>query len=231
MGIFDFFKKKKKAPPIQVEQDPVLEETYAIRDKITSQFGKTDDLLLAPVIDPFDLGGPAWPNLRQAWRVYQKNGNTIIVSDGLSDPFEDEEGYEEQGFGMEIYAETSDVIAGEMQASWLFRLVERASRQVVSNGSFYQLLDELQVVSGELRLPEGLGFQYSEDGRVGVMFGVKNPHINSEFELPKGKAKLVSVKVLTRDELLTIREEGQEGRNKLAQKFNVNKTYHISTLQ
>ena len=36
------------------------------------------------------LAGPKWPALRQNFRViHRPNGNVMVVSDGLSDPFDD----------------------------------------------------------------------------------------------------------------------------------------------
>ena len=41
-------------------------------------------------VNPALLGGPKWPALRQAFRVVKRsNGNVIMASDGLSDPFDD----------------------------------------------------------------------------------------------------------------------------------------------
>ena len=214
-------------------REQILQDSYTARDTACAQFGEADPNVLSHIINPSFMGGPSWPDLRQAWRTYRKDGRTIVVSDGLCDPFpkdEDEDGYEEQGLGIEVYAETSDPIEGEIQASWLFSLVHNASQQAASTGAFYNMLKQRDAFSMELYLSEEQGFKLNKEGRVGVLIGVKNPNIDEFFEMPKGKARLVSIKLLSHDELKIAIEEGDHGREKLLSKFKENGTYHLSSL-
>ena len=46
--------------------------------------------MLSHLVSPTLSGGPKWPALRQAFRLVRRpNGNIILASDGLSDPFDD----------------------------------------------------------------------------------------------------------------------------------------------
>ena len=73
--------------------EKVLEASYHARDVCWQQLGTVDPDVLGHIINPAFMGGPRWPALRQAFRVVRRpNGNVIIASDGLSDPFDDVEG-------------------------------------------------------------------------------------------------------------------------------------------
>jgi hypothetical protein len=67
-----------------------LQATCEARDRFVSSLGVVNPDVLAPLINPSFMGGPMWPDLRQAWRVVRRGSNTIVLSDGLSDPFSDE---------------------------------------------------------------------------------------------------------------------------------------------
>lgn len=214
-------------------RDKILEETYSVRDNTNLQFGQEDPHVLSHLINPSFMGGPSWPDLRQSWRVYRKDGRTVVISDGLSDPFptnEDEDGYEEQGLGVEVYAETRDEIPEDISGTWLFNLVHDASQQAASSGAFYNMLKQRPVFSMELYLSKELGFKLNSEERVGVLIGVPNPNIIEHFDLPKGKGRLVSVKLLAQEELDLAISEGEEGRKKLLDKFRQNGTHHFSSI-
>src|SRR5258708_39031146 len=103
-----------------------LQATYDGRDRFVNSLGVVKPDVLAPLINPSFMGGPMWPNLRQAWRVVRRGANTIVMSDGLSDPFSDETD-PNTGFGIEVLAETADPMSEPLQASWLFELVYQVS--------------------------------------------------------------------------------------------------------
>jgi hypothetical protein len=54
--------------------DDFLEQTYAARDEFVNSLGVADPDVLAPLINPAFMGGPMWPDLRQAWRVVRTSG-------------------------------------------------------------------------------------------------------------------------------------------------------------
>src|SRR3954465_8802204 len=110
-----------------------LRKTYEARELYTRQLGAADPDFLAPMLNPSLMGGPMWPDLRQAWRVVRNGGNTIILSDGLSDPFSDEAD-PNVGFGIEVLGESSDSMSDQLQASWLMDLVYQISQQCAASG-------------------------------------------------------------------------------------------------
>lgn len=73
------------------------------------------------------LGGPAWPNTRQAFVVARRPRGLLVASDGLSDPFDDEDDCQQNGLGHEFFATTPDPI-DHVPGSWLFDLVWQMSQ-------------------------------------------------------------------------------------------------------
>ena len=69
----------------------MLATACAARDAFYASLGAMDADVLAPLVNPAFMGGPRWPSLRQAWRVIRRADSIIIASDGLSDPFEDDD--------------------------------------------------------------------------------------------------------------------------------------------
>lgn len=103
-----------------------LNATYDVRDRFLKTLGEVNDDVLAPLLNPSFVGGPMWPDLRQAWRVIRRDGNLAFISDGLSDPFSDDP-EPNPGFGLEVLAESPDAFAEPHQGSWLFHLVYHVS--------------------------------------------------------------------------------------------------------
>jgi hypothetical protein len=114
--------------------DAFMQRTYAARDGYAKSLGAVDADVLAPLVNPAFLGGPAWPDLRQAWRVIRRNGGgTIFLSDGLSDPFSDEDPAT-TGFGLEVLVHSTDPVPDPLNASWLFDLAYQVAQQFAHHG-------------------------------------------------------------------------------------------------
>ena len=70
--------------------EEMLEASARAREECWQQIGTLEPLVLSHLVNPALIGGPRWPAMRQAFRVVRRpNGNVIIASDGLSDPFDD----------------------------------------------------------------------------------------------------------------------------------------------
>ena len=70
--------------------EEILEASSQAREDCWQQIGTLEPLVLSHLVNPALMGGPRWPAMRQAFRVVRRpNGNVIIASDGLSDPFDD----------------------------------------------------------------------------------------------------------------------------------------------
>lgn len=206
-----------------------LLQTFQAREAYLRRMGAVDELLLAPLINPAFMGGPAWPSLRQSWRTVRNKRRTIIISDGLSDPFEDEV-EPNVGFGIEVLGETSDSLPDQVQASWLFTVVYAVSQQAAAHGGFRSLIDELGVLSMEIKAPTELQSLANENDTLGLLLGLQSPNLPLEWELPAGLVKVVTVKVLHPAELAYAVEQEAAGRTHLREQFSAAGSYHLSWL-
>lgn len=180
--------------------------------------------------------------MRQAFRVVRRpNGNVIIASDGLSDPFDDislGEG-NVNGFGLEFFIETPAVEVSEtihnIKQSWQFQLLYTVSQLAAGHGGIRGIMDDMTLLSTEA---EGVSDSIPEEykashvnaaGRVGALLGltelstdVSEPDsvVPERVEgMPLTDVLLVNIKLLTLPELKLITEQGAEGRNHLAEIF------------
>jgi hypothetical protein len=203
-----------------------LTRAFQAREAYLRQMGRVEDDLLVPIMNPSFLGGPRWPSLRESWRVVRNGPRTIVVSDGLSDPFE---GEEDVGFGIEIMAETADPLADPLPASWLFQVVSDVSQQAAYHGGFRDLIDELGVLSMETRTPPELEALANPEGLLGILLGLHGPELPCEWDLPGGSVKLITAKVLTPAELAFIAEGGADARDRLRELFERDGSFHRSS--
>jgi hypothetical protein len=207
-----------------------LERTYEARDRYVTSLGTADPNVLAPLINPSFMGGPMWPDLRQAWRVIRRKKTTLVISDGLSDPFSDEEA-PNVGYGLEVLAETDDALPKQLQGTWLFNLVYRVSQQCAAHGGVRDLIDELGLISLELPVSAELMPVATENRTAGVLLGLPAPDYQCEFTLPAGQVKVVTAKLLWPSELAYAAEEGEEARAELARRFAADGSHHRSSLK
>lgn len=206
-----------------------LQATYEARDEFVNSLGAAAPDVIAPLINPSFMGGPRWPDLRQAWRVIRRGANTIVVSDGLSDPFSDEP-EPNAGFGIEVLAETADPMPEQLQARWLFNLVYQVSQQCAAHGGVRELIEELGLLSLELPMSEVLRPVATSNNRAGVLLGLAAPGMRTEFALPGGSVRVVTAKLLWPSELDYAASNGNAGRETLAQRFAADGTHHWSSM-
>jgi hypothetical protein len=209
--------------------EALLQATYEARDKFVSSLGVVNPNVLAPSINPSFMGGPMWPDLRQAWRVIRQGANTIVISDGLSDPFSDD-AVPTAGFGIEVLAETADPMPEQLQASWLFELVYLVSQQCAAHGGVRDLIDELGLVSLDLPMVEVFQPVATANNRAGVLLGLRAPGLQNEFALPGGSVRVVTAKLLWPSELEYAASKGNAGREALAKRFAADGTHHRSSI-
>ena len=88
--------------------------------------------------------------LRQAWRVIRRADSIIIASDGLSDPFEDDDDvFVPRGHLLQVCIEAplAAFDGAPVQASWLFDVIYQVSQNVADHGSIDLLLQRHGSVS------------------------------------------------------------------------------------
>ena len=77
-------------PRNQTSLDELLEKSAKAREDLWESLGSLDPNVLSQLQSSALMGAPKWPAVRQAFRLVKRaNGNILIASDGLSDPFDD----------------------------------------------------------------------------------------------------------------------------------------------
>ena len=203
--------------------------TYDARDAFSKTLGKVRPDFLAPLINPSFMGGPRWPDLRQAWRVIQRKKGVAVLSDGLADPFDDSDA-PNVGFGLEVIGETTDELPEPIQGSWLFDLVYGVSQQCAAHGGVADIVNDLGIVSLELPATESLKPLETEEGRVGVLLGVAADDLPRHFELPGGSVLLLTATLLMPTELQYVVDNGTSGREEIAELLAERGLFHRSSM-
>ncbi|MCP3144692.1 suppressor of fused domain protein [Pyxidicoccus xibeiensis] len=193
--------------------DDRLRQLDTARDAAWSSLGRLEEAAIIPIIP----SGPYWPGHRQAWRViHREGGSTLLVTDGLSDPFIDSEELT-PGFGLELAIETNEPLP-EIRRSWLLRLLREVADEVAEHESVRGWLHKglmSMEVSGE-GMPEPL---VTREGRVAVLLGLESSTLPRRFPTPAGHVLLVTIKALLPAELAFMLEQGRNGKRELERRF------------
>jgi hypothetical protein len=215
------------------KKEHALERTIEARKRFWQKVGQLDPDVLSFLINPAFTGGPYWPAMRQAFCKINTENTVILASDGLSDPFDDEE-EANQGFQLECYIETEDISLetdiSEVSRTWVFQLLYQIAQNMAAHGGVKKLLDQYGVLSMEVYNVDVPDQWVNEEGRVGLLLGIESPGIPSVIRLPFGETRLVSIKLLTLRELDFVLEHGTEGRWKLVELFQKQGSFHRSSL-
>lgn len=207
----------------------IYDKTNTARDELFNSLGNVDSDVIAHLINPAFMGGPQWPALRQAFSVIRTNDSIMVASNGLSDPFDDID-EPNNGFRLEIIAETKEDINDDVSHSWLFRLVYSISQQAAHSSQFFEFISNYGVITMELFAEQdGLEEFQDENGMVGVMIGVEHPNLPKHIQFPAEEVILAAVQILTPDELKYVAEKREEGRNHLHKLMKQSNSYHYVT--
>ena len=206
--------------------EEIYNQTNIDRDKLFNSIGTLDNDVFAHLVNPTFTGVAKWPSLREAFSIIRnyKDNSIIIQSTGLSDPFEDKN-EANNGFRLEIFAETKDNLGDNIKGSWLFELVYSVSQEAAYNGNLYNFIKKYGVITMELEIAHrSLKYLQSENGTVGVMLGIEHPKRVKKVKFPAEEIFFISIQVLTPDELelcIEKREEGRKYLHKLMQKYQL----------
>lgn len=204
----------------------IYDQTNEARDKLFSSLGKVDSDVIGHIINPAFMGGPQWPSLRQAFSIIRSGKNIKVASNGLSDPFNDI-AEPNNGFKLEVIAETTEELGTDISSSWLYKLVYAISQQAAHSGQIAKLVSAYGVVTMELYAEDcGLEEFQNKDGMVGVILGIESPDIPKSIKFPAEEMILVTVQLLTADELDYVSEKRAEGRNHIHELLQKNGIYH-----
>ena len=195
----------------------MLAAACAARDAFYATLGAVDGDVLAPLVNPAFMGGPRWPSLRQAWRVIRRADSIIIASDGLSDPFEDDDDvFVPRGHLLEVCIEAplSAFDGRPVQASWLFDVIYQVSQNVADHGSIDLLVQRHGSVSMVLDVREAPAGLEDGDEQVGVLLAPGTATIAPSFDTPYGTVMLLTATVLQPAELAFIGGAADKGQSR-----------------
>lgn len=209
----------------------LFNKTAEARDNAYALLGAVDPDVIAHAINPSFMGGPEWPSLRQAFSIVRREESTIVISNGLSDPF-DVEDWGSSGFGLEIMAESKVPITGEIIDSWLFKLVYAVSQEAACAANMANYISEYGVITREFNVKDsGLEELAGDNPTVGVIIGIEHPERPKTLDFPGGKVILATVQLLTPEELIYVIEERAEGRDILHRSFKESGHFHFVDLE
>lgn len=175
-------------PRAQTSVNQLLEAASAAREAVYARLGELEPLALTHSSDTALVGTPRWPAQRQAFRVIKRADDTaIIVSDGLSDAFDDlqSEG-NVSGFGLEFFVVTPQAELGsslsEIKQSVAFQLLYTVCSLAAGHGGIRTIIDDMELLSTEAEgvsdaIPEAhRAAHVNRASRVGALLGLKETH-------------------------------------------------------
>jgi hypothetical protein len=240
------------APEVAVEpasppEPDTLQLSAQRRDAFWAKVGSVENDVLAHLISPSFMGGPAWPTTRQAYRVVRRaDGSVVIATDGMSDPFDD--GGDTNGFNLELFVESSDLpddVAGKtgdvapLARSWMLELLQNVAGTVAGAGGIERQLERHGVLSMEVpgvslfhaikdQVPEAF---VTADDAIGILIGGPAPDFDTLIEdMPLSPVRIVPVVLLTAAELGEIRAGDSETRDGVVKRLAATPTGHRSDL-
>lgn len=214
----------------------MLAAACAARDAFYTTLGAMDADVLAPLVNPAFMGGPRWPSLRQAWRVIRRADSIVIASDGLSDPFEDDDDvFVPRGHLLEVCIEAplSAFDGDPVQASWLFDVIYQVSQNVADHGSIDLLVQRHGSVSMALDVQDAPKDLEDENEQVGVLLAQGAASIPPSLATPYGEVMLLTATVLQPAEMTHIGNAADkaQSRRDLAAALAASPTAHLSVAQ
>ncbi|MEU1208863.1 hypothetical protein [Nocardia sp. NPDC005825] len=173
-------------------------------DAAWTSWGRLDTDVIAHLINPAFLGGPAWPALRQAHTITRRDNALLVASSGLADPTAWDDAEPTNGYELEVYGISADPPADSdtitVATSWLGELVRSVSNQVAHFGFRVSgMLDRYDLITlalPDLDLADGAD-TYLDDGMAVVMLGLTDTELPATVLGPLSSIRLVNVKLLT----------------------------------
>ncbi len=205
----------EETPIIEYTYDELLEKSLQYRERLYRGLGIVlEDEAVGSIIPTRFTDLPQWPSHRESYVRIDTDQSTILVSDGLSDPFEGE--VQGQGFEVEVVLESADPIES-MLDSWQFQILRNLSLNIAAEGNFREAFEVANfTVSYELQ-DINVPSNFKIEGRVGVLLGMTSCFLPEVMRLPSGNARLIIAKLLTKSELKYIQKHGADGRAKIKQ--------------
>lgn len=205
----------------EAQWDAAVAAAGAARLAVWKRLGTPDADVLAPILNPIFMGGPAWPS-RPAWRVIRRAKSTILASDALSDPWMDGERLGQQ---LEVLIEIPGEVRDVRKSPFLSALMELSHTAAAND--LRSLIERLGVVSVEVSgeaFPKALR---NADGRVGFLLGLRAEGVPQKVKLPGGEVLLVMATLLDAEQLDAV-SRSPEARIALAGELSTLEGGHLS---
>ncbi len=229
-----FWKRLLTIIPQRQDYQQSLKNAQAARLSYYQSLGTDVFEPRSPLETPIISNSPPWP-AQQAWRKIQNATNTILVTDGLSNPFPKRSF--NNGFDIEILVETTDPILENYESTWLFHVLFQVSQNAAYHAGFRKLIDQHQIGMLEIAsIPELQPFQ-NETGNIGIFLGLHTglKHDTVEYVSAHNdqttNALIVSAKLLTLPEFNYARHNEAIGYQLLRERFLSQNSNHISSLK
>lgn len=176
--------------------------------------GRSDADRISYLVNPMFLGAPAWPGVRQTYRVVRTPHTVILSSDGLADP-DPQVTPPAPGMGCEVYLETRALVGADLatlQGSWQFKAIESLAQNVAYLGGLTQPLRDYSVLSMELPVPEAPPQVLSPSGMLGCLVGVTPQGRAAYATSPVGPIAMVPMTLVRPEDFAQVVAGGHQAR-------------------
>jgi hypothetical protein len=222
--------------------DALTERTREARERGLAKLGALSELVRTrSLVASFVRGEPLWPaTMLPSLRSIHRGDRTLLVTNGLSDPFAREmhsvDHRPEIGCACELYAETTEPIARAPGGAdgtsaprhWLEWVLWCVGDWEAENRAAYDMTAQFGQITYQIPPCEELEGWCLSSGYVAVLIGVPSPDVPQVIALPSIEAALLSVKVLRPDELEHALALGNEGGPDLARRFAARGDHHLN---
>lgn len=246
MGLFDRLRRLFGGAPAAPAPQSAAELSQSQRDRFWSQVGNVEHDVLGHLISPAQLGGPAWPTTRQAYRVVRRDGGAILIAtDGMSDPFDGVDPPPTvNGFECELFIEVTGLpiehrgTPGDIDPvkhSWAFELLSHVAGMIAEAGGAKEQFDHYGVLSMEIpgvsrsdAIAAALPARFvAADDALGILVGGPAPDFPDRIaDMPLSPVRLIPIVILTAAELAEIRAGDEETREVIAERLGATMSGH-----
>jgi hypothetical protein len=182
------------------------------------------------------MGGSSWPGGRPQYRLIQTAKSTLLMTDGISNCFEDEKVDAElkyNGYGVEFYMEFKGNIGfDEFQGHYAHAVLNQVSQSAIGHGEFVRLFKKFGPVSIQLSGIDLSKKYLDKEGNCGVLMLVPSGNVPAKVKLNKENVLLVGCRLLTKTELKQCANDSDHSVKKgLVEKYKTKKEFCFSPFE
>lgn len=210
----------------QAQRNEAIEEAIHQRHAFFQGLGQVYEEVFASMIHPGLAGGMAWPANQPKYRAIHTPHSTIVITDGLSDPFRDparDPDLEYNGYSLELFIELEGQVEfGDLIGHFGLNMLGQVSQAVLGHGQFADMLDQCNHVAMSLWGGKALPEVYrAENMTYGVLIGGPSPNVPRHFGLNLEEIALISLRLIDAEQLIasTNRVTGADFRRQLMEEF------------